>query len=457
MKEIFNKRIEDFYQINKENIIKKINNADFNLIVENNEEFSLNLINQFKTTPILVKYDKIEYSEQKKECYYYDGTPVEQKIYTFQVPFEGNEDLLSYRSNKGKYNPQTYYLKNEFIYFKSLNFDLKPISRKFSNTIDTLKSIISNLNKDYENWNITVQEYIEFNIAYRKDMLILFKKFCDENNLSEEEIGNMKFKLSALEALSHIIAEIYTGSQITILFKKAGFPEIYHDGNTKWKFLCETFENMQNESIEGFYKILKVLEVVCDPQEYLLNPELHENVLEKVNRVLGFYGFEFSEEGTLTKLKNKETKLKTKSEIKIKPQNNSKHEIFISHSSKDKAWVEKLYKKLEEKGVKTWYDDSELKIGDNLREKINEGLNECNYGIVVLSEYFIDSFWTKKEYDSLFAFMENGKLFPINHGLSKEQLESFDKSLSNIIYRDTKKFSVDEIANEICRKIRNNN
>ena len=265
----------------------------------------------------------------------------------------------------------------------------------------------------------------------------------------------MEFKLSALEALSQIIGETYTWSEITRLFKKAGFPEIIHDGNTKWKFVCETFEKMQEESIEGFYKILKVLEVVCDPQEYILNPELHEEILEKINRVLSFYGFKFSEEGTLNQLENKQTKLKTNSIFKDTTQKHSKHEIFISHSSKDKNWVNTLYEKLEEKGIKTWYDDAELKIGDNLRENINKGLNECEFGIVVLSKYFIDSFWTKKEYDSLFTLMDEGKLFPINHGLTKEQLESFDKSLSNIIYRDTEKDSVDKIADEIYRKIRN--
>lgn len=281
-----------------------------------------------------------------------------------------------------------------------------------------------------------------------------FKEFCKKHEIPKEEIEKMEFKLSALETLSKIIGETYTGSGITRLFKKSGYPEIVHDGNTKWKFVCETFERMQKESIEGFYKILKVLEVVCDPQEYILKPEVHEEVLEKTNSVLRFYGLKFTDEGTLKQLEDKQTKLKTNTKTKINQNEDAKHEIFISHSSKDKDFVNRLYKKLEEKSIKTWYDDVELTIGDNLREKINKGLNECDYGIVVLSKYFIDSFWTNKEYDSLFTLMEDGKLFPINHGLTKEQIESFDKSLSNIIYRDTGKYSLDEIVDEIYRKIR---
>lgn len=454
MEEIFYKRVEDYIKSKKVEIIQNINQKECSYLLENETEYIKSLVDQFTADPITVDFDDIDYTEEKATGYYLDGTPVDVITYTFKVPFKGKAELLNYRSNKGKYKDKTYFVEGGHIYFKSRNFDLKPVDRRFANTIDIMKSIINNLNKDYVNWNNNLPDFVKRNIETRKNSLMKFKEFCKKHELSKEEIQKMKFKLSAIEALSKIIGETYTGSGITTLFKKAGYPEIVHDGTTKRKFVCETFENMQEESNEGFYKILKVLEVVCDPQEYILNPDLHEEVLEKVNRVLRFYGLKFTDEGILNQLENKQTKLKTNAKTQIIPNNDTKHEIFISHSSKDKDLVNKLYNKLEEKGIKTWYDDAELTIGDNLREKINKGLNECNYGIVVLSEYFIDSFWTKREYDSLFTLMEDGKLFPINHGLTKEQLESFDKSLSNIIYRDTRKYSLDEIVDEIYRKIR---
>lgn len=453
MEEIFYKRVEDYIESKKVEIIQNINQKECSYLLENETEYIKSLVDQFTACPITVDFDEIDCTEEKAVGYYRDGTPVDVITYTFKVPFKGKHDLLNYRSNNGKYKNKTYFVEDNHIYFKCVHFDLKSVAEKFTKTIDMLKSIINNLNMDYENWNKNLPNFLKNNIKARKNSLIKFKEFCEKHNLSKEEIRKMKFKLSALEALSQIIGETYNGSEITRLFKKAGHPEIVHNGNTKWKFVCETFENMQEESNEGFYKILKVLEVVCDPQEYILNPDLHEEVLEKINRVLRFYGLKFTDEGILNQLENKQTKL-TNAKTQIIPNGDIKHEIFISHSSKDKDFVNKLYKKLEEKGVKTWYDDAELTIGDNLREKINKGLNECDYGIVVLSEYFIDSFWTKREYDSLFTLMEDGKLFPINHGLTREQLESFDKSLSDIIYRDTRKYSLDEIVDEIYRKIR---
>lgn len=197
----------------------------------------------------------------------------------------------------------------------------------------------------------------------------------------------MEFKLSAIEALSKIIAGKYTGSEITILFKKAGFPEIVHDGSTKWKFVCEIFEKMQNESIEGFYKILKVLEVVCDPQEYLLNPKEYNEILENINRVLIFYNLKFNDEGVLNQLIVSNRKLKPSNKNSI--QNEEKYDVFISHSSTDKDWVNNLYECLSKKDLKIWYDVKIIKIGDNIRKKINEGLNKSDYGIIVISDEFI--------------------------------------------------------------------
>lgn len=452
MKEIFKKRIEEYIESNKKSIIRKIYSKECTFIIENETEYADSLISQFTAGSISVDFEEIDYSEDKTIGYYQDGTPVDVITYTFKVPFKGDGKLLNYRSNKGKYQDKTYFVEDNHIYFKSMNFDLKPETRRFANTIDILKSIISNLNKDYENWNDSLPEFVKSNVKTRKNTLIEFKEFCNKYELSKERIEKMEFKLSALEELSQIIGEIYTGSGITRLFKKAGFPEIVHDGNTKWKFVCETFENMQEESIEGFYKILKVLEVVCDPQEQISNFELHIEVLEKVNRVLSFYGFKFSEDGNLNQLNSVTTQLKPKIVNQI--QNEETYDVFISHSSSDKDWVNGLYECLSKTDLKIWYDVGIIKIGDNIREKINDGLINSDYGIVVLSEEFTKRSWTKMEFDALISLMDEGKLLPITHGLDKEKLDQFFKPLSTIHYLSTEKYSTKEICLEIYSKIK---
>ena len=63
------------------------------------------------------------------------------------------------------------------------------------------------------------------------------------------------FKLAALKRFAEIIGDAFSGSEITDLFRKAGFPDIGHDGGTKWRFLYATFENMQKRKF-GPYLIL---------------------------------------------------------------------------------------------------------------------------------------------------------------------------------------------------------
>lgn len=65
------------------------------------------------------------------------------------------------------------------------------------------------------------------------------------------------------------------------------------------------------------------------------------------------------------------------------------YDVFISHTSEDKdAIVRPLAEALAKGGLKVWYDEFELKIGDSLRRKIDKGLAHSRFGIVVLSQAF---------------------------------------------------------------------
>lgn len=103
------------------------------------------------------------------------------------------------------------------------------------------------------------------------------------------------FQLPALESISRIIADRYTGTEITDLFRKAGFTGIGHDGGTKWRFLYSTLEQLQKGD-HGPFQILKIIEKVCDPQEYFGNPEAHESIVNNLNGILSFYGLRFDKD-----------------------------------------------------------------------------------------------------------------------------------------------------------------
>ncbi len=97
------------------------------------------------------------------------------------------------------------------------------------------------------------------------------------------------FRLSALEQIAKIIGARYTGSEITEFFRKSGFPYIRHDGSTKWRFVYSTLEKIQSD-VYGPYNIAKIIQQLCDPQEYFGNGEGHGQIVDEINEILSFYG-----------------------------------------------------------------------------------------------------------------------------------------------------------------------
>ncbi|NRT77623.1 toll/interleukin-1 receptor domain-containing protein [Clostridium beijerinckii] len=71
--------------------------------------------------------------------------------------------------------------------------------------------------------------------------------------------------------------------------------------------------------------------------------------------------------------------------------------VFISHSSIDKTFVDKLAKDISSIGIPIWYDKLEINVGDSIPEKINEGLVDAKYFIIVLSSNSMTSRWVREE------------------------------------------------------------
>ncbi len=116
------------------------------------------------------------------------------------------------------------------------------------------------------------------------------------------------FKLPALEALAKIIGDSRSGSEISDLFRKAGFPEISHDGGTKWRFVYATLEEMQKQKY-GSHNIVKLIQQLCDAQEYFSTPDQHTEICKQVNQILSFYGLIVGDDGKVRKLGDKATSL----------------------------------------------------------------------------------------------------------------------------------------------------
>lgn len=138
---------------------------------------------------------------------------------------------------------------------------------------------------------------------------------------------------------------------------------------------------------------------------------------------------------------------------------NKQYDVFISHASEDKDDVVRpLAIALREKGLRVWYDEFEMKIGDSLRRKIDKGLANSRFGIVVLSNDFIRKGWTNYELDGIITKATTGEqiILPIWHNITKREVIDFSPSLADKVARNTSNYTVEEIAEEIASVIKDN-
>ncbi len=110
-------------------------------------------------------------------------------------------------------------------------------------------------------------------------------------------------------------------------------------------------------------------------------------------------------------------------------------DIFISHAGEDKDVIARpLAEALRDHAFRVWYDEYALKLGDRLRRSIDEGLNQCQYGIVILSHAFFLKEWPQRELDGMFAReVDEGRtlILPIWHGVSGGDVRRYSSTLAD--------------------------
>lgn len=135
----------------------------------------------------------------------------------------------------------------------------------------------------------------------------------------------------------------------------------------------------------------------------------------------------------------------------------AEYDIFISHASEDKDdFVRPLAEALSSGGVKVWYDEFTLKVGDSLRRSIDQGLIKSKYGTVVLSSSFFAKNWTQYELDAMVAKeMEGHKMIlPIWHKVSKTEVLNFSPTLADKVALNSSLNSIEEIASQLIEVVK---
>jgi hypothetical protein len=110
------------------------------------------------------------------------------------------------------------------------------------------------------------------------------------------------------------------------------------------------------------------------------------------------------------------------------------YDVFLSYAGEDRAFAEELAEALRGTGFNVWYDKFQLRVGDQLLTRINEGLTKSRYGLLLISEAFLAKPWPGYEMDVLVRDQIEGRkvLLPIWHDVDAETVRAHQPGLAGV-------------------------
>lgn len=93
-----------------------------------------------------------------------------------------------------------------------------------------------------------------------------------------------------------------------------------------------------------------------------------------------------------------------------------RYTCFISYSSKDKKFAEKLHADLQARGVNVWFAPHDMMIGARIRPTIDASIQSYDKLLLILSKDSVTSQWVEQEVETALAKereLGTTALFPI--------------------------------------------
>ena len=131
-------------------------------------------------------------------------------------------------------------------------------------------------------------------------------------------------------------------------------------------------------------------------------------------------------------------------------------DVFISHAWEDKeSFGRPLAKALEGEGLRVWFDEFTLHVGDSLRRSIDHGLTNSRYGVVILSLNFFAKEWPQKELDGLAAREVSGEkvILPVWHNITADQIRKYSPTLADRVAALSER-GLEHVVEELLRVIK---
>ena len=104
---------------------------------------------------------------------------------------------------------------------------------------------------------------------------------------------------------------------------------------------------------------------------------------------------------------------------------NDEFDVFICHAGEDKErFVLPLVVELRQRQLKCWIDYREIRLGDDFRRRMDEGLARSRFGVVIISPNFF-KYWPQAELSALFnleATFGEKRILPVRCDIDRATL-----------------------------------
>lgn len=136
--------------------------------------------------------------------------------------------------------------------------------------------------------------------------------------------------------------------------------------------------------------------------------------------------------------------------IKINQIDTREFDIFISYVQSDSSnYVDGLYNELVANGISVYRDKEEMKIGQSMRQSMDNALAKAKFAIVVFSPDYLAKYWTQYELDGILSkeyLTGDQMILPLWHSITADELARKSPSLANKLAWNSDVNTIDEIT-----------
>lgn len=132
-----------------------------------------------------------------------------------------------------------------------------------------------------------------------------------------------------------------------------------------------------------------------------------------------------------------------------------KRDFFLCHAWEDRAESAKeLHDKVESSGASVWFSEKDIELGAPMLRTIDKGMANSRVGIVLVTPAMLRKLPTESIADKeLSALLVKGRLIPILHGTTFDELNNVSPLLASRAGMSTAENTMAEIATKLAQTV----